>query len=116
MGIPDGRNGECDVNQSAVFSSSYSLRIDSFSPMKLRDNFGCLVRALGWNQNSGRFSQDLVGRVAVKPLGSLVPIENRCIQRYGEDGIIRIVDDGGELLPGPLRMPPLSDVSNGAGN
>ena len=100
-GIADGRNGERDVEQLAVFAAPEGFEVfDAFAGGDFAEDLGLFGLKLGRDEHEDGLADDLVRLIAEEPGGSGIPTGDDTLEILADDGVVGGVDDGGELQPG----------------
>ena len=107
--IPDGRDRQGDIEPPAILRDANSLEmIDALAAPQLCENLVFFRLALRWNQDTHRPSHQLLGSVAEQPLRSAVAGLNDPVEVLRNDGVVRGIDDRGEIrfsrAHGPFRL------------
>src|SRR6185369_6033674 len=84
--------------------------LDAFATADLFEDLRHLVDTIGRDQCGSISALDFGGRIAVELLRPLIPVDNDVVQRRGEYGVIRILDNGCQAAPILLQAPAFGDV------
>jgi hypothetical protein len=62
--------------------------LDALAAADALENSRFLVDAIQWNENRDRFPDDLVSRIAEKPLRTAVPTGDDAVEVFADDRVI----------------------------
>ncbi len=112
-GVADRRNGRGDVDQAPVPAPAHGLvMLHGLAAADARDDFGFLVGAVGRDELRDIPADDLARGIAKDPFGAPVPADNGAVEPLADDGVVRGLDDRGQLL---ARLPQLAALPPAAG-
>jgi hypothetical protein len=95
--IADRGNREGDIDAPPPLGETDGLEVVRSLPRaEPIENFVLFVVMLRRNQHRDRPTDDLVGRVAEESFGAWIPGLNDPAQVFGDDRVLRRVDDGGK--------------------
>src|SRR5579872_1200266 len=90
LGIANRGDRDRDVQPASVFGDTDGFKvIDSFAATNLRQDVGDFVRLFCRREDGDRFSDHLLGGVAVDALRALVPRSHDAVEVLTDDGILR---------------------------
>ncbi len=110
--IPLGRNAEGNLDPLPLLVDPN--RLVAFDPLSSPEPLHHprqLVGLIGWDKDGDGPADDLLGGVAVEPLGPAVPTGDEAVQVLAVDGVLGRLDDHRQLASGRFRLPPLRDVT-----
>ena len=110
-GVPDGRDGERDVDDRAVLPPPPRLVVvDLLAAADPVQDLRHVLDELGRHEHRDVPADDLLGRVAEDSLGPPVPARDDAVERLRDDDVVGRLDDGREPLVQQLGLPLLGDV------
>ena len=94
------------LDAAAVLAHPHRLEVgDALAAPQAIEDLRHFVGPLGGDDHVDRAPDRLARGVAVEPLGAGVPARDHAVERGADDGVVGVLDDGGEL--GDLALPAL---------
>ena len=95
--LPDGRDGERDIDERAVLTAAHRLVVlDTLARSDARQDAGFLVLMVFGDEDSYVFADHLFGLITEDAPRAAVPARDMSVERLGDDGVVSRVDDRGQ--------------------
>ena len=109
--ILDGRDGQRNIDQAAIFALAHGLVVlDALARADALDDGVFFALQIGWDQGLDRFADHLFGQIAENPLRALVPAGDDAVEVLADDGVVGGFDDRRKMLQRAFGALPLRHV------